>query len=278
MTSPNIAIIGAGNMGSSLLGGLLKNNYSANHIWISDADQQKLDHLHQQFNIHTTADNKEAIKNADIIILAVKPQILKNVTTDIAPQIQAKKPLILSIAAGIPIASLQHWLGTTMPIVRAMPNTPALIGCGATALFANEHVSSTQHNLSESIMRAVGITVWIEDEKLMDAVTALSGSGPAYFFLIIEALENAAMQLGLPKDIANLLTVQTAYGAARMALESHDTVEKLRHNVTSPGGTTEQGVRVLEESNIRNILLHTLQAADHRSKELAELLGNTKEK
>lgn len=274
MISSKITILGAGNMGASLLGGLLKNHYSPNHIWITDTDSKKLEKLQQEFQVHTTSNNKEAIHNADIILFAVKPQTMKDIAVELSEIIQAQHSLILSVAAGITTHQLEQWTGKNTPIVRAMPNTPALIGCGATALFANSHVSAEQHNLAESILRAVGITVWIEDEKLMDVVTALSGSGPAYFFLVIEALQNAAIELGLPKDIANLLTLQTAYGATRMALESAHTPAELRKHVTSPGGTTEQGVRTLEENNLRDILLKTLQAATNRSKEL----GNTTEK
>lgn len=262
----NIAIIGAGNMGASLLGGLIKNNYPAKNIWITDTDNNKLEFLKREFNIHVAQNNLDAIRSADVIILAVKPQILQQVATEIAPAL--KKPLIISIAAGVRIASLQKWIGESLPIVRVMPNTPALIGCGASALFANAHTSPSQRTLAESILRAVGITVWVENEKLIDVVTALSGSGPAYFFLIIEALQNAAQQAGLSAETAKLLTLQTAYGAARMALESNENIVKLRQNVTSPGGTTERAVNVLEQENIREILSKTLQAACHRAEEL----------
>jgi pyrroline-5-carboxylate reductase len=262
----NIAIIGAGNMGASLLGGLIKNNYPAEKIWITDTDNHKLEFLKQEFNIHTAHTNLDAIQSADVIILAVKPQILQQVATEIAPALQ--KPLIISIAAGVRIATLQKWLGESIPIVRVMPNTPALIGCGASALFANTHTSPSQCNLAESILRAVGIAVWVKNEKLIDVVTALSGSGPAYFFLIIEALQNAAEQAGLPAETAKLLTLQTAYGAARMALESNENIVKLRQNVTSPGGTTERAVNVLEQENIREIFLKTVQAACQRAEEL----------
>lgn len=270
MMHPNITLIGAGNMGASFLGGLIKNNYSPEHIWISDTNIHKLTALQEQFGVHVTENNLDAINTADIIILAVKPPFVKQVASEIAQNVQLRKPLVLSIAAGIPISSLERWLGETAPIVRAMPNTPALLGCGASGLFANSQVSHEQHKLAESILRAVGIAVWLDNEKQMDAVTALSGSGPAYFFLISEALENAAVQLGLSREIARLLTLQTAYGAARMALESNTDTATLRQHVTSPGGTTEQAIHVLEESNIRTILLSTLQAAVKRAEELGK--------
>lgn len=266
---PIITIIGAGNMGSSLAGGLIANHYDAKNIWLSDLATEKLDHLKQQLGVNVTTHNEEAIKTADVIILAVKPQMMVSVANSLAGHIQTRKPLVISIAAGIREDSLRQWLGESTAIVRVMPNTPALIGCGASALFANKNVSPTQHDLAESIMRAVSVVVWLDDEKHMDAVTALSGSGPAYFFLIIEALQQAAEELGLPKNVAQLLTLQTAYGAARMALESEKEITELRHQVTSPGGTTECGIRALEEGNIRQLIKKTLHAAKKRSEELA---------
>jgi pyrroline-5-carboxylate reductase len=278
MQTAKITIIGAGNMGASLLGGLVKNGYSPDSIWITDPDTNKLDQLKREFNVKTTTNNLESIQSADVIILAVKPQILNQVATGIASFVQSHKPLVLSIAAGVRVDSIQHWLGEGVPIVRAMPNTPALLGCGATALYPNRYVSEKQHNLAESMLRSVGMVVWVDNEKHMDIITALSGSGPAYFFLIMEAMQNAAHQLGLPKDVANSMTLQTAYGAARMALESSEDVVKLRHNVTSPGGTTEQAVRVLEDENIRHIFAKAINKATQRAEELAEILGNTMEK
>lgn len=278
MTSPTIAILGAGNMGASLLGGLINNHFTSDKLWITDTDTKKLGLLKNQFNIHISTKNQEAAQSADIIILAVKPQILSQVIADIAPIVQKHNPLILSIAAGVRISSIQQWLGKTVPIVRVMPNTPALIGCGASVLCASPFVTNEQRNIAESILRAVGITVWISDENQMDIVTALSGSGPAYFFLIIEALQKAAQQLGLSEETARLLTLQTAYGATRMAIESEHDVVKLRQHVTSPGGTTEQAIRVFEEENIREICLKVLSAAQHRSKELAEMFEQNTEK
>jgi pyrroline-5-carboxylate reductase len=261
-----------------LLGGLIKNGYLPENICITDADQEKLSLLKQQFNVQTATNNIEAIQSADVIILAVKPQVLHDVCIQIGKVVDVKKSLILSIAAGIRVSSIEHWIGQSIPIIRAMPNTPALISCGATALYANSSVTAAQHALAESILSAVGIVVWVNSEKQLDAVTALSGSGPAYFFLIIEAMQNAAKQLGLPEDVAKLLTLQTAYGASRMALESGEDITKLRHNVTSPGGTTEQAIRVLEAENIREIFFKALHAANHRAEELAIALENTPEK
>ncbi len=272
----NIAILGAGNMGSSLLGGLIQNGYSSSTITITDPDEKKLHTLQEQFKVNITTQNDEAIKHASLIILAVKPQIMKSVLANLIGTVQTTKPLILSIAAGIRVDSIQHWLGGNLAIVRTMPNTPALIGCGATALYANALVTAEQRLIAENMLNAVGITTWIENENLMDAVTAVSGSGPAYFFLIIEAMQEAAQQLGLTPDVAKILTLQTAFGAAKMALESHDDVATLRKNVTSPGGTTEQALKVLESENIRHTFLRALQAANARGQELAEQLGQGK--
>lgn len=269
MTSPLIAVIGGGNMGSSLIGGLIKDGHSPEKLIASDPDPVKLQALAKNFHIQTTTDNKQAVHAAEVVLLAVKPQYFAAVTKDLAPALPTVKPLIISIAAGIREASIQQWLGGHAAIVRAMPNTPALIGCGATALFANHQVTHDQRNLAESILRAVGVIVWLNDESLMDAVTALSGSGPAYFFLMMEALHEAAIQLGLPDDTAKLLTLQTALGATRMAIESGQSLPELRRLVTSPGGTTEKALSVLEEHKLREIFSKALHAAKRRSEELA---------
>lgn len=269
MTSPSIAMIGAGHMGSSLISGLIRNGHPSQQLWATDSNPEKLEELKTRYNIQTTVSNIEAVKAVDVVVFAIKPQMFAEVATDLASIIQSHKPLILSIAAGVRESSIQQWLGGNVSIVRAMPNMPAMIGCGAAALYANPFVSDEQHSIAESILRAVGLAVWLSDENLMDAVTALSGSGPAYFFLIMEALQSAAEQLGLPADTARLLTMQTALGAARMSMESDQTLAELRHSVTSPGGTTEKAISVLEKNKIQKILEEALCAAAQRSKELA---------
>lgn len=273
MSSDKIAIIGGGNMGVSLIGGLIANGYAAKNIIVSDHDAAKLRSLESQFHVSTTHNNLEAIGQADIVIFAVKPQILKQVATELADLIQQRKPLIISIAAGIRESSLQQWLGGNVAIVRAMPNTPALIGCGASGLYSNPFTSLEQRQAAESVLRAVGLVVWVENESLMDAVTALSGSGPAYFFLVMEILQQAGEQMGLPKDIARLLTLQTAFGAARMALDSKEHASELRLRVTSPGGTTEKAINTLEQKKLREIFTQAVLAAEQRGKELADQLG-----
>lgn len=273
MKNNKIAFVGGGNMARSLVGGLIADGYQARNIWVSDPNVTQRDALQQAFLIQTTAVNQEAVAHADVVIFAVKPQSLKIAAEDIASTLQKKKPLIISIVAGIREPTLSTWLGGHHAIVRAMPNTPAMVGSGATALYANSQVSQQQHNLAESIMRAVGLAVWIDDEAHMDIVTALSGSGPAYFFLVMESLEKAACDLGLPADTARLLTLQTAYGAAKIALESSESTATLRMHVTSPGGTTEQAIKVLQEKHAQELFSAALLAAYHRSQELAEFLG-----
>jgi len=273
MHTNTIAILGAGNMGSSLLLGLIASQHPAKQLWIADPDADKLRLLQQQCHVHTTIHNEEAVQNADTVILAVKPQVMNRVVQALASIVQQKKPLVISIAAGIREECLQKGLGQNIAIVRCMPNTPALIRAGASALYANRFVNEKQHALAESILRAVGIVVWVKKEEEMDAVTALSGSGPAYFFLIIDALQKAGEKLGLSHETARLLALQTAFGAAKMALESDESVDELRRRVTSPGGTTEAAIGVLQKENIEEIFVKALDAAYSRSKELAELFS-----
>ncbi len=270
MNTNRIALIGAGNMGASLLAGLIANQFPPQQLWIADPDVTKLNLLQKQFNVNVAQTNEEALETADVVILAVKPQIMATLAHQIAPCIQLKKPLIISVAAGIREEDLQTWLGGKVAIVRCMPNTPALIRAGATALYANSYVNAKQHELAESILRAVSMTLWLDNENDMDAVTALSGSGPAYFFLVIEALQAAGEKLGLSSEAARLLTLQTAFGACRMALESAQSANILRQQVTSPGGTTEAAIAVLEKEKLRDIFAHAVEAASLRAKELAK--------
>lgn len=273
MKTSRIAIIGAGNMGGALIGGLRKDGQAGKLIWAADIDREKLAKLKETYDINTTTDGNEALRNADVVVLAIKPQIFKQTVLGLLPTISTYKPLLVSVAAGVREITVHHLLGESKPyaIVRAMPNIPALIGCGATALYANHHVTHEQRNLAESILRAVGIVVWVDDETMMDTVTALSGSGPAYFFLIMQALQTGAEKLGLPKDIARILTIETALGAAKMAVESNFSFQELVRNVTSPGGTTEKAISVLEENNqLYHLLLKALEAAKLRSQELGE--------
>lgn len=273
---PVVGFIGAGNMARSLAGGLLKNGWSKKQVILSDPDAGQRQTVASVLGVKTYADNHDVAAPADILVLAVKPQALGAVATSLAPALQKKKPLIISIAAGVRLEDLEHWLGATLPIVRAMPNTAALISSGASGMYANAHVDPTRHDQAESILRAVGVTVWVREERLLDVVTALSGSGPAYFFLVMEALERAAIENGLDPAQARLLTLETAFGAAKMALEGQEEPAQLRQRVTSPGGTTEQAVKVLEDGGLRSLFTQAIRAAIFRARELADMFGKNR--
>lgn len=273
MKNTRICFIGCGNMGGSLIGGLLANGYNKDFICGSDPDSNQRNQLKDRYDIEVYENNARALTGAEVVVLAVKPQVMQSTLTGIAEVLAGSQALIISIAAGIRISSIHRWAGDALPIVRAMPNTPALIRAGITALYACAAVSPIQRELSESIMRSVGSVVWVDDEASMDAVTALSGSGPAYFFLLMEMLEKAALELELPADKARLLILETALGAAKMAVESNNDAATLRRQVTSPGGTTEQALKVLQQGNVENLFLQAVKAARLRSVELAESLG-----
>lgn len=259
-------------MARSLIGGLIDTGVPSERLRIADPVS---DPLAAQFPVRRFTDNLVAIEGSNVIVLAVKPQVLPKVTAELAKALPTPFPLFISIAAGIRLCDLNRWLGPDLPlpIVRVMPNTPALVRSGASALFANPYVSKKQRELAESILRAVGLTVWLEDEMQMDAVTALSGSGPAYFFLLLEVLETAAIKLGLPQKTARLLALQTAFGSAKMALESQEDATTLRARVTSKGGTTEQAVNVLLNGGLQDLFNQALTAAQQRSINLAEQFG-----
>lgn len=273
MTQQRLAFIGAGNMARSLVGGLIADGWDPAVIGVSDPDSHQLGALTSHFRVSTDTDNRAILAGRDVVVLAVKPQILREVASSIADQIQQSCPLVISIAAGVRSSDLERWLGGNCAVVRCMPNTPALVQTGATALFATRKVSNEQKDLAESILRAAGLTVWVDDEELLDAVTALSGSGPAYFFLVMEALEEAGITLGLGRQTSRLLTLQTALGAAKMALESNEDTAALRQRVTSPGGTTERALEVFEDGKLRALFVEALTAARDRSRELADQLG-----
>ncbi|MDT8386088.1 MAG: pyrroline-5-carboxylate reductase [Thiogranum sp.] len=274
MKDTRIAFIGAGNMAASLVGGLIADGWNSDAISVADPQAEQTQRLRARYPVHTSTDNKKVVDGSDVVVLAVKPQAMKAVAIELSDSVQYRKPLILSIAAGIKIEDLQRWLGGKCPLVRCMPNTPALVQSGATALIANSAVSDIQKSLAENILRAVGLTLWIDDENLMDAVTAISGSGPAYFFLIIEALQTAGEHLGLPAETARLLSIQTAFGAAKMTLESTDDAAVLGKHVASPGGTTEAALRVLEDGQIRALFEAAVTAARDRSRQLSEQFGD----
>lgn len=275
MRETNLGFIGAGNMARSLIGGLIADGFPPANIHVSDTNPEQLERLAEHFSVATSSDNSAVADKADALVLAVKPHVIHEAATQVAGSVAQRQSLVISIAAGIRAADLEHWIGADSAIVRTMPNTPALVQSGATALFANPRVTDTQRDLAESILRAVGLTLWLDDESLMDAVTALSGSGPAYFFLIMEILESAGVDLGLDPRDARLLTMQTAFGAAKMALESSEDAAVLRQRVTSPGGTTERALGILEDGDLRALITKAVRGAYNRSRELAEQLGRT---
>ena len=274
MSEPKIAFIGAGNMAGAIIGGLIAKGYPKENIWASDPMAENLQKLQQSYAISTCSNNDEAIAQVDVVILAVKPQIMAKVAEDIKTAVNARQPLLISIAAGITLSSLQNWLGENLAMVRSMPNTPALVQSGATALYANDAVNAQQKDWADQLLSAIGLAVWVDQEAQLDAVTAVSGSGPAYFFLVMEAMIAAGEKLGLDKTLCQQLTLQTALGAAKMAIESDVDAAELRRRVTSPGGTTAAALHVFEQGNVQQLFSDALSAAHARSQTMAEELGS----
>lgn len=271
MTYANIAIIGAGNMGASLLAGLIASGHPLDRLIASNQNPSKLRLIQEQYKIAVTSDNKKAAQDADVVILAVKPKQFKQAAAELSDIIQAQKPLVISIAAGIRTSQINDWLKGSIAIVRSMPNLPALIGEGITALFANAYVSNEQKQKAEQILKSVGLTIWIKEESLMDAVTAISGSGPAYFFMIFKALREAGCALGLDSKTALLLSLQTGLGAAKMVLTSDETLEDLLQKVVSPGGTTEKALSVLKRYHVPGALKEAVFDAKQHAETLSDL-------
>ena len=266
--SPTISFIGAGNMASAIIGGMLDSGFQAGDIWVSAPDDGHLQSIRKRFGVSVTTDNRYCAQQADIVVLAVKPQVLGELCQEI--DLSSRSQLVVSIAAGIPLARMESWLGSDTAIVRCMPNTPALIGKGVSGMIANANTSESQKALASDLMAAVGIAVWVETEQTIDAVTAVSGSGPAYYFLFMEAMQEAAEAIGLPTDTARILCLQTAIGACELANCGVDSVSELRRKVTSPGGTTEQAILQFESGGLRELVRKALRAACDRSKQLAQ--------
>jgi pyrroline-5-carboxylate reductase len=268
--NPSIAFIGGGNMARSLIGGLVRTGMPAQNITASEPNADLRESLARDFTIATHASNADAARDANLLVLAVKPQMMKSVCEDLRETAQSRHPLIVSIAAGITIDQLDRWLGGDVAVVRCMPNTPALIGAGATGLCANARVTSEQRALAQSIVDAVGVSRWIDEESAMDTVTALSGSGPAYFFLLVEALEDAAVAQGLSRETARELAAQTCLGAGRMLRESDIGAAELRRRVTSPGGTTQAALESFAADDFAGIVARAVAAARQRGGELSK--------
>jgi pyrroline-5-carboxylate reductase len=267
-----IAFVGGGNMATSLISGLRKADCPGDCITVIEPDEAKRIHLAEQYGVNTAPSAHAGTMLTDVIVLSVKPQMLSEVAQDLIAPIGDNKPLIISIAAGVPIAGLRQWLGNSHAFVRCMPNTPSLIGAGATGLYADDAVTDEQRELAQSILATAGVTAWVEKESLLDAVTATSGSGPAYFFAFMEAMQAGAIELGLDEATARELVLHTALGAARMAIESGDDPATLRANVTSPGGTTAAALDQFSEGELGALVEKAMRAAAGRADELGREL------
>lgn len=271
IAEPVVAFVGAGNMAFSLIRGLLAGDTPATALRVADPFPEALD-KYSDTGVATFTENNPAIKGADVVVLAVKPQVAREVVSKLAI---GSDQLLVSIAAGIDLSSLMNWTSQTQPIVRCMPNTPALLGAGMSALFANPACSEAHRAYAADVLAAAGQTLWVESETQLDAVTAVSGSGPAYFFRLMEAMIDAGVALGLSRETATTLTLQTAHGAALMATQTDDDPATLRRNVTSPGGTTEAALNVMAEKDLGGIIQQALEAANARSMSLAEEFGKS---
>ena len=272
--STTIGFIGAGNMAYAIISGLINNDFSAENIKISDTNESLLSLRKKEFNLEVFTDNSELVRHCDVIVLAVKPQMLSSVC-QLLKQALNSNTLIISIAAGLRVHDIDRWLGGDCAIVRTMPNTPALLNQGVTGMFANERVSDAQKELATSILNSVGQSLWVTDEVMLDAVTALSGSGPAYFFLMIESMSKAGVALGLDEKTAQSLSIQTALGASMMASVSDESPRDLRANVTSPNGTTQAAIESFQDQNFDMIVAHAMRAAFDRASQLAAELSDS---
>ena len=272
------AFVGGGNMGGALIRGLIARGLDPHRIGVGEAIQSRRIALADELGVHVSADNREAVHGAEVVVLAVKPQDMAGTVQPLAEVFAALKPLVISIAAGIRVADIAAWCGPGVPVVRAMPNRPALNGAGATAIYGPPGLSAAQRTLAEQVLNAVGTTTWVATEDALDVVTALSGSGPAYFFLLAELMADAAVNLGLERDAARELAIQTMFGSGRMARDSDGDLARLRAEVTSKGGTTEAALRSFDAANLRGIVAAALAAATDRGREMARAFGESARK
>lgn len=266
-----ITFLGGGNMANALIGGLLKQGFAAGDLAVIELNADNRDRLAKTYGVACYAGPETAALACDAIVLAVKPQQMKAAVAPLVPQL--KQQVVVSIAAGLRLESLSRWLGGYKKLVRTMPNTPALIGAGITGLYALPEVSESERAAAERILQAVGSTLWIADEARMDAITAVSGSGPAYVFLFIEAMQQAAAELGFTPEESRRLSIETVLGAARLAAQSDEPAAVLRERVTSKGGTTEAALKVMAERSVKDGIVAGIHAADARGRELGDLLG-----
>jgi pyrroline-5-carboxylate reductase len=274
MNSPRIGFVGGGNMARALIGGLIGRGTAPSQLSVGEPGAGARESLVRDFKVRVSADNRAAIDGCDLVIVAVKPQEAGAVLKALAPQLQATRTVLVSVAAGIPIASLSGWLGAAVPVIRTMPNRPALIGAGVTGMFAAPAVTTEQRRLAEQTLQAAGQTVWVARESDLDIVTALSGSGPAYFFLLAELMMQAAVAQGLAPEAARQLAIGTLQGAGALARLSDGDLGRLRAEVTSKGGTTEAALSAFAAADLRGIVERAMQAAAQRSRELAVSFGD----
>lgn len=270
-----ISFIGGGNMSRSIVGGLIASGYDASRIQVSDPLDDQRQMLGSQFRVKTCPENANCVTGSRVVVLAVKPQVMQQALASVQHELRAHKPLLISIAAGIRIDNILCWAGCEVPVIRVMPNTPALVNCGVSGLFANTLADESDRNLAEQIMQAVGAVVWLNSERDIDTVTGISGSGPAYFFRLMEIMMESAKEHGLDAPTARTLVLQTALGAAKLAVNDPSSPSELRRQVTSPKGTTEAALLHMEERGIEMAVKAGINAAIHRSDELATQLGET---
>lgn len=276
LTQHKIAFIGSGNIARALVAGLLAQQFVASNIWVTGQNYEKLLSFENKFQVNTTIENASAVAKCDVLVLCVKPHQLHSVCCDLKAIIQKKRPLVISVAAGVTLALLESWLGVGVPIIRSMPNTPCAIAAGVTGFVANQFAEIEQLAATKELFNSVGITFYLKDENHLDVVTALSGCGPAYVFLFIEALQQAAVAAGLDSEVAGLMTQQMIYGAARMALESGKEAAELRREVTSVGGATESALITLQQGRFHNLIAAALNSAAERSREITLQLQQEK--
>ncbi len=278
LTNKKLGFIGGGNMAEAMVNGLITASFiEAKNILVSDPISERLEYMHSEYKVKTTSDNRELVQKSDILVIAVKPQSVKKILKNFADLVDGEK-LIVSVAAGVPISLIEEILDgkseKKVPVVRTMPNTPALVQEGVTAICRSEHVTKTEMKIVHRIFEAIGRTVDVEEGHI-DAVTGLSGSGPAYIFMIIEALSDAGVKMGLSREVANILTVQTVLGSAKLARESGKHPGELKDMVTSPGGTTISGLHALEEGGLRTTLMNAVENATRRSMALGKTSAKT---
>ncbi|MBW4050297.1 MAG: pyrroline-5-carboxylate reductase [Proteobacteria bacterium] len=276
MSHIELTVLGAGNMGRALIGGLLRHGMRPEQIAVGESQDAARATLSRELGIAATSDNAAAIRNAHLVVLAVKPQDAGSVLGPLATELQQRRTIVLSVAAGVRIETLQSWCGAGVPVIRAMPNRPALLGAGVTGLFAPPEVEASRREMAAQVMRSVGEVVWVATEDALDVVTALSGSGPAYFFLLAQAMEEAGVRLGLPVQTARRLSIATLHGAGLLAHGSDGDLARLRAEVTSKGGTTEAAVRTLQAAGFDELIARAVEAATRRGRELAAQAGGAR--